>query len=73
MEVFDFVYCFRLSIFRSKISDLLLSLGTEGAGGCKSYSSNDITNKYIYDALLIICLSILLLLFFHFLVLQRRI
>ena len=39
---------------------------------CESYPTNDIPNKYIYDAFLMIYLSILLLLFFHFLVLQRR-
>ena len=52
------------------ISDFLLPLGTEGAGDCESYPHKDITNKYIYDAFLMICLSILLLLFFHFLVMQ---
>ena len=31
-----FVFCFRLNIFTSKISNLLLPLGAEGAGGCKS-------------------------------------
>ena len=56
-------------IFTSKILDLLLPLGTEGAGGRESYPPNDITN--IYDAFLVIYLSVLLLLFFHFLVLQR--
>ena len=35
------------------------------------YTPSDITNKYIYDAFLMIYLSIVLLLFFHFLVLQR--
>ena len=38
---------------------------TEGAGGCESYPSNYITNKYIYDAFLMIYLFISLLLFFH--------
>ena len=51
MGVFDFVYCFRPNIFTNKISDLLLPLGTEGAGGRQSYTPNDIINKYIYDAL----------------------
>ena len=69
--VFDFVYCFRLNIFTSKISYLLLPLGAEGAGSREFFQPNDITNKYIYDAFLMIYLSILLLLFFHFLVLQR--
>ena len=58
-------------IFTSKILDLLLPFGTEGAGGSESYPPNDITNRYIYDAFLIIYLSVLLFLFFHFLVLQR--
>ena len=73
MEVFDFVYCFRQNIFTSKISNLLLPLraeGAEGAGGRESYPTNDIPNKYIYNAFLMIYLSISLL-FFHFLVLQR--
>ena len=37
----------------------------------ESYTLNDITNKYIYNAFLMIYLSLLLLLFFHILVLQR--
>ena len=37
-----------------------------GAGGCESFP----TNKYIYDAFLMIYDAILLL-FFHFLVLER--
>ena len=41
---------------------MLLLLGTEGAGDRESYPTNDMTNKYIYDTLL-------MLLFFHFLVL----
>ena len=69
--VFDFVYCFILNIFKSKIPDLLLPLGTERAGGHESYPPNDVTNKHVYDAFLMIFLSILLLLFFHFLVIQR--
>ena len=44
---------------------------TEGARGRESYPPNDITNKYIYDAFLMIYLSILLLLFLKSLVLQR--
>ena len=39
------------------------------AGGCESYATSEIPNKYIYDAFLMIYLSILLL-FFHFFVLQ---
>ena len=65
----SFAYSFRLNIFTHKISDLLLPLGTEGAWDRESCLPNDITNKYIYNALLIVYLSILL--FFHFLVLQK--
>ena len=43
----------------------MLPMETEGAGGCESYPSNYITNKYIYDAFLMIYLFISLLLFFH--------
>ena len=32
MEVFDFDFSLRLNIFTSKISNLLLPLGAEGAG-----------------------------------------
>ena len=72
MEVFDFIFCFRLNIFTSKILNLLLPLGTEEAGGCESYQTIEIRSKYIYDAFLMIYLSILLLLlFFHYLVIQR--
>ena len=53
-------------MFTSKISDLLLPFGTESAGDHESYPINDISNKYIYDALLMIYLSILLLLLFFF-------
>ena len=31
LEVFDFVFCFRLNMFISKISNLLLPFGAEGA------------------------------------------
>ena len=41
--MFDFVYCFRLNILTSKISDLLLPLATKGAGGRESDPPNDIT------------------------------
>ena len=50
---------------------MLLPLGDEGTGGFESYPTSEIPNKYIYDAFLMIYLSILLLLFFHFLALQR--
>ena len=68
------VFCFRLNIFTSKTSNLLLLLEAEepeGAGGCESYPTSEISNKYIYDAFLMIYLPILLMLFFYFLVLQR--
>ena len=57
-------FVFRLNIFTSKISNLLLPLGAEGVGGFESYPTSEIPNKYIYDAFLMISLSILLLLFF---------
>ena len=47
LEVFDFVYCFKLNIFTRKISNLLLPLGNEGAegaGGRESHPTNDIPN-----------------------------
>ena len=48
----------------------MLTLGSKEAEGVgESYPTNDIPNKYIYDAFLMIYLSILL--FFHFLVVQR--
>ena len=64
-------------IVTSRISNILLSLwgegggggGAEGTGGREYYPTNDIPNKYMYDAILIIYLSILLLCF-HFLVLR---
>ena len=65
-EVFDFVYCFRLNIFTSKISNLLLPLGVEEVRSRESYPTNDIPNKYICDAFLMIYLSVLL-----FLVIRR--
>ena len=52
---------------------MLLPLGVEWAeetGGRESYTTSDIPYKYIYDAFLMIYLSILLF-FFHLLVLQR--
>ena len=47
--MFGFVYCFRLNIFASNISNLMLPLGAEGAegaGGCESYPTFYIPNKY---------------------------
>ena len=72
--MFDFVYCFRLNTFTSKISDLLLPLEAEGARVRESYPPSDTTNKYIYDAFFCyddLCMFLLLLLFFHFLIPQR--
>ena len=72
--MFVFVFCFRLNIFTTKPSSLLLSLGVErpeGAGDCESYPTSEIPNIYIYDAFLMIYLPILLMLLFYFLVLQR--
>ena len=38
------------NIFTSKISNLLLPLGAEAVRSRESYPTNDISNKYIYDA-----------------------
>ena len=57
-------FVFRLNIFTSKVSNLLLPLGGEGTWSFESYPTSEIPNKYIYDAFLMIYLSILLLLFF---------
>ena len=59
-------FVFRLNTFTSKVSNLLLPLGAEGAGGFESYPTSEIPNKYIYDAFLMTYLPILLLLFFTF-------
>ena len=64
-------FVFRLNVFKSKVSNLLLPLEAEGVGGFESYRTSEIHNKYIYDVFSIIYLSILLLLFFPFLALQR--
>ena len=69
----SFVYCFRLNIFTSNISNLLLPLWDEKAeetGGSESYPTNDMPNEDIYDAFLMIHLSASFL-FFHFFLLQR--
>ena len=66
LEVFNFVKCFRLNIFASKISNLLYLWGLRGlrrARGRESYSNNDIPIKYSCDTFLMICLSILVLFF----------
>ena len=70
LEVLDFVYCFRLNVFTSKILNLLLPLVAEEAGGYEYSPTNVILNKYIYVDFLMIYLSILFVLF-DFLVLQR--
>ena len=64
-------FYFRLNIFTIKVSNLLLPLGAEVAGCFESYPTSAIRNKYIYNGFLLIYLSILLLLFFPFLELQR--
>ena len=68
------LFVFRLNTFTSKVSNLLLPLGTEGAGGFESYATSEIPNKYIYDAFLMTYLPILLLLFtfWHFKGVNRR-
>ena len=65
-----FFFCFRINIFESKTSNLLYGLKEpEGTVGCKSYSTSEIPNKYIYDAFPMIYLF--LCCFFHVLVRQR--
>ena len=64
-------FVFRLNMFTVQVSYLLLLLGAEGAWGYESDPTSEIPNKYTYDDFLMIYLSILLLLFFHFLALQR--
>ena len=54
----DWIFC------ASKVLDLVLPLGAKGARGFESYTTSEIPNKYIYDAFLMIYLSILLLLLF---------
>ena len=54
------------SIAVGSISNFVLPLGAKGARGFESYRTSQILNKYIYGAFLMIYLSILLLLFFHF-------
>ena len=48
------MFCFRLNVFVSKITNLPLSLGTEGQGP-KNYP---IYTQYIYDVFLLTYLSI---------------
>ena len=43
-------FVFRLDTFKSKVSNLLLTLGAKGAVGFKSYPTSEIPSKYIYDA-----------------------
>ena len=57
-------FVFRLNICKSKVLNLLLPLGAEGAGGSESCTTSEIPNKHIYDAFLMIYLSVVLLLFF---------
>ena len=64
-------FVFRLNTFTSKVSNLLLPLGAEGAGGFESYPAREIPKKYTCDAFLMAYLPILLLLLFNFLALQR--
>ena len=52
-----FFVVFRLNSFTSKV------LGAERSVGLEFYPTSEIPNKYIYDAFLMIYLSILLLLF----------
>ena len=59
-------FVFGLNLFKSKVSNLLLPLEAEGAGGLESYPTSEIPIKYIYDTFLMTYLSILLLLLFTF-------
>ena len=58
-------FAFRLNIFASKVSNLLIPLETEGAGRFESYPTSETPNKYIYDVFSMIYLSILMLLLFQ--------
>ena len=60
------LFIFRLNIFTSKVSNLLLPVGFEETRGFESCPTSEIPNKYIYDSFLMIYLSFLLL-FLHFL------
>ena len=57
---------FRLNTFTSNVSNLLLPLESEGAGGFEAYPNSEIPNKYTHDAFLMTYLPIFffLLLFF---------
>ena len=68
-EVFDFAYNLKTKFFYKQGFKSVVTMRAEGAGGRESYPTNDIPNKYIYDAFSMIYLSILLL-FFHFSVIQ---
>ena len=59
-------FVFRLNIFTIKVSNLLLPLGAEGAGGFESYPTSEIPNKYIYDVFLITYFSIFVAVVFSF-------
>ena len=65
-----------MNIFTSNVSNLLLPLGAKGSRDFESYPTSKIGNKYIYDAFLMIYLSVLLFLFFvtfwHFKRVNRR-
>ena len=56
-------FVFRLNICTTKVLNFLLPLWAKGTRGFESYAS-EIPNKYIYNAFLMIYLSILLLLFY---------
>ena len=65
-------FVLRLNICISKVLNLLLPLGVKGARGFESYTTSEIPSKYIYDAFLMIYLSILMLLFFYLFVTSKE-
>ena len=68
-------FVFRLNTFKSKVSNLLLTLGAEGAVGFKSYPTSEIPNKYIYDAyndLFTYFVAVVFFTFCHFRGVNRR-
>ena len=58
---------FRLNIFASKVSNLLLPFGVEGAGRSESNPTSEAPNKYFYDAFLMMYFVVV---FYHFLALD---
>ena len=70
---------FRLNTFTSNVSNLLLPLESEGAGGFEAYPNSEIPNKYTHDAFLMTYLPIFFVVvvvvfftFWHFKGFNRR-